>query len=379
MSVSPGSGGALAVEARALTRVFVRMSEGGRRSWARRVLGRARRGSEAISHIVALDSVSLEVNDGEIFGLLGPNGAGKTTLIKILATLLLPTSGEARVQGFDVASEPAAVRERIGMVSGGEVSGYGILTVRENLWLFSQLYGIPVPEARRRADRLLQAFGLWEYRDTKMNRLSTGYRQRLNVARGFISDPQVLFLDEPTLGLDVDVARTIRRFVREWVGERPGRTVLLTTHYMLEADELCDRVAVIDHGRIVACDAPAALKRMLGGDVMLRLRTTPPVRVAAGGGLAAPDGRHPIEELLGRHPAVRRVAARVRASDATVELMMQLSDDSGVGSVLAALEAAGSRVLELHKPEPTLEDVFLMLVGRRLDSDGTGASEGAAR
>lgn len=383
MSAWSGRQDVPAIETRALSRVFVRASERALRwRWWRRRSSPDE--APPVARIVALENVTLEVRPGEIFGLLGPNGAGKTTLIKILSTLLLPTSGEARVLGFDVATQPAAVRERIGMVSGGEVSGYGILTVRENLWLFSQLHGVPSAEAHRRADRLMQAFGLWPYRDTKMSRLSTGFRQRLNVARGFISDPAVLFLDEPTLGLDVDVARTIRAFVREWVAERPGRTVLLTTHYMLEAEELCDRVAVIDRGRIVACDTPAALKRMMGGEVVLRVRATAPQPSLAGDGRgpsgltvepgAAPDTARGLEALLAGHPAVKRAAVRQRPADGSVELMLQLSDDAGVGGVLAALESVGSRVLELHKPEPTLEDVFLKLVGRRLDG-GEEASQ----
>ena len=134
------------------------------------------------------------------------------------------------------------------MVSGGETSGYGILTVRENLWLFSQLYGVPRKEARQRIDTLLAAVGLTEKADTRISHLSTGLRQKMNFCRGFVTGPKVLFLDEPTLGLDVTAARTIRRFVRDWMGERPERTLLLTTHYMMEADELCDRVAIIHRG-----------------------------------------------------------------------------------------------------------------------------------
>ncbi|WP_324715740.1 ABC transporter ATP-binding protein [Carboxydochorda subterranea] len=360
-----------AIETRALCRVFTRVSEGKGRV-VRWPGSRRGEGGPVRQQIQALDRVNLTVHTGEVFGLLGPNGAGKTTLIKVLATLLLPTSGEARVLGLDVVTDPVAVRERVGVVSGGEVSGYGILTVRENLWLFSQLHGIPSREARGRIDELLRAFGLWEYRDTRMSRLSTGFRQRLNVARGFVSDPDVLFLDEPTLGLDVEVARTIRAHVREWVSTRPGRTVLLTTHYMLEADELCDRVAVIDRGRIVACDTPAALKRLLATDVMLRLRTTLPP--AAGDGERDGAVRR-LETILSGQPGVRQVSARLRPSDGSVELFLLLADDAGVGGVLGAIESTGGRVLELHKPEPTLEDVFLKLVGRRLDEGSNGAGE----
>ncbi|MEK6977788.1 MAG: ABC transporter ATP-binding protein, partial [Candidatus Hydrothermarchaeota archaeon] len=151
--------------------------------------------------VVALDRASIQVKEGELFGVLGPNGAGKTTLIKILCTLLLPTSGKAFVGGWDVEEEPQKIREIINMVSGGEVSGYGLLTVRENLWLFSQLYGIPGGEARERIKELLKVVGLEARGDTKVNRISSGERQKMNLCRGLVTDPKILFLDEPTLGL----------------------------------------------------------------------------------------------------------------------------------------------------------------------------------
>src|SRR3972149_3483253 len=160
--------------------------------------------------VVALDGVTLEVQRGEIFGLLGPNGAGKTTLIKILVTLLLPTAGRAVVEGFDVRTQAQQVRERISMVSGGEHSGYGLLTVREQLWMFSQFYGIPTGEALSRIDRLLQVVGLFELPHPRVQPLSTGMRQKMNLVRGLVSDPRVLFFDEPTVGLDVGAARDLR-------------------------------------------------------------------------------------------------------------------------------------------------------------------------
>jgi ABC-2 type transport system ATP-binding protein len=166
------------------------------------------------STFTALDDINLEVHRGELFGLLGSNGAGKSTLIKILTTLLAPTTGSAWVDGLDVVGQAQAVRERINMVSGGESSGYGVLTVRENLWLFSQLYGVPGPEAKRRIDRLLEAIGLTEKADTRISHLSTGLRQKMNFCRGFVTDPRILFLDEPTLGLDVTAARAVRQMVR---------------------------------------------------------------------------------------------------------------------------------------------------------------------
>jgi len=240
-----------------------RHAQEGEQARVGRRIGLFRRRS-AQDQVWALSGVSLEVYPGEVFGMLGPNGAGKTTLIKILSTLLLPTSGLAEVAGYDVVRDAAAVRRIINMVSGGEYSGYGILSVRENLWMFSQLYGLTYDEARRRIDRLLAVVDLTTEQHKKVNKLSTGMRQKMNFARGFINYPRILFLDEPTLGLDVTVSRRLRAFVREWVTEDPGRTVLLTTHYMQEADELCDRVAIIDRGQVLVCDRPSALKERFG-------------------------------------------------------------------------------------------------------------------
>src|SRR5262249_55516621 len=162
------------------------------------------------------------------FGLLGPNGAGKTTLIKILVILLAPSSGKALVAGYDVAKEPNKVRPRINMVSGGESSGYGLLTVRENLLMFGQFYGIGNKDTWTRVDELLEMVGLKDRANTKTSDLSTGLRQKMNIIRGFLTDPDVIFLDEPTLGLDVGASRDIRNFVRQWMAARPNRTVLLT-------------------------------------------------------------------------------------------------------------------------------------------------------
>lgn len=186
---------------------------------------------EAGSHkeIVALDSVDLEIRRGELFGLLGPNGAGKTTLIKILTTLLAPSGGRAWVAGVDVAENPWEVRRHINAVSGGESSGYGLLTVEENLWMFSQFYGIDPKTARQRIRDLLDVVGLSDRAKTKIYHLSTGMRQKMNFARGFITDPEILFLDEPTLGLDVQTSRILRAFIKE-MGARTPRQDDSTYH-----------------------------------------------------------------------------------------------------------------------------------------------------
>src|SRR3990172_5972799 len=230
---------------------------------------------ETRNELIALQDVSLTVERGELFGLLGPNGAGKTTLIKVLTTLLSPTSGWARVAGADVHTEPHLVRPKINMVSGGESSGYGLLTVRENLWMFSQFYGIPSKEANQRIERMLKIVGLADRMNTKSSELSTGLRQKMNIVRGFITNPSVLFLDEPTLGLDVGAAREVRSFIRAWMERDRARTILLTTHYMVEADDLCDRVAIINKGKVLACDSPGNLKRRLQRDAIFEMAVSP--------------------------------------------------------------------------------------------------------
>lgn len=301
--------------------------------------------------LVALQDVNLEIRQGELFGLLGPNGAGKTTLIKILTTLLAPTSGWARVAGFDVVKEADKVRPRINMVSGGESSGYGLLTVRENLWMFSQFYGIPSAIANRRIKELLEVVGLADRINTKSSDLSTGLRQKMNIVRGFLTDPDVLFLDEPTLGLDVGASRDVRRFIRRWVDENPSRTILLTTHYMVEADELCDRVAIINKGKVLACDTPATLKHRLQGEAIFRMEVSPL------NGL----GVERFEAL----PGVRKVVHRPRDGFAVLEFI--LAEDAVLGSVVNTLTAGNVRILNLQKREPTLEDVFVDLVGRSME------------
>ena len=244
--------------------------------------------------VVALDGIDLDVSSGEIFGLLGTNGAGKTTLIKILVTLLLPTEGTAEVDGLDVVRDFRALRHRIAMVSGGEHSGYGILTVREQLWMFSQLYGIPTAVAHARIDELMERLGLAFATHRRVSDLSSGMRQKMNLVRGLITDPRVLFLDEPTVALDVGAARDVRREVRRWVDDDPQRTVILTTHYMLEADELCDRIAIVDHGRIVAMGTPQELKQRVRDDVVVELSTR------AGGRRREPTLEDAFVHLVGR-------------------------------------------------------------------------------
>jgi ABC-2 type transport system ATP-binding protein len=306
--------------------------------------------------VVALDGVDLEVEPGEFFGLLGPNGAGKTTLIKILTTLLLPSAGTARIFGFDVERQTKQIRRIMNMVAGGEQSGYGILTVREQLWMFSQFYGLPSRDGWNRVDELIDAVGLEEQKEQRVSTLSTGQRQKMNFARGLLNDPWIFFLDEPTLGLDVAAARSVRELVLAWKAAVPGRTVLLTTHYMAEADELCDRIAIVDHGRILALGSPAELKLRVQRESVFRV-----VLDRLDGGVDA------LRRLPG---VVSAVGDQGREGDRrTVEVNLALVDDAALGSVVGALGGLGARILALRKSEPSLEDVFVELVGRGFDED----------
>jgi ABC-2 type transport system ATP-binding protein len=311
--------------------------------------------------VVALDCVDLEVAPGEAFGLLGPNGAGKTTLIKILTTLLSPSAGSARIFGFDVERETKRIRRIMNMVAGGEQSGYGILEVREQLWMFSQFYGLGVREGWKRVDELIDAVGLDEQRHQRVSTLSTGQRQKMNMARGLLNDPWILFLDEPTLGLDVAAARQIRELIVDWRAAVAGRTVMLTTHYMAEADELCERIAIVDHGRILAIGTPGELKRRVQRESIFRIEVD-----RLEGGCAA----------LSRQPGVVSATTATGEHDAaaqTVALNLVLADDGALGGVVSSIVGQGSHILSLRKSEPTLEDVFVELVGRGFDDAATTA------
>jgi ABC-2 type transport system ATP-binding protein len=295
-----------------------------------------------------------------LFGLLGPNGAGKTTLIKILTTLLAPTKGKAWVAGLDVEKEPEKVRSRINMVSGGETSGYGLLTVRENLWMFSQFYGLDSGEANRRIKQLLDIVGMGDRLNTKSSDLSTGLRQKMNIVRGFLTDPQVLFLDEPTLGLDVGAARDVRKFIRQWIDLDPSRTLLLTTHYMVEADELCDRVAIINQGRVLACDTPAKLKHNLQSDAIFRLE----VSSLNGVGVQSLEALPGVKQLIHKEQDDRDV------------LEFILTEEPVLGAVINALTVDDIQILNFQKREPTLEDVFVNLVGSSMSEIERGGEPG---
>lgn len=308
----------------------------------------------------ALDGVSIAIEEGEIFGLLGPNGAGKTTLIKILSTLLLPTSGEAYVGGFDVAREPGKVRRIISLVSGGETPGYGILTAQENLWFFSQLYGLSSSTAREEIKRLFKDLDFEQYAKTRMSKLSTGYRQRLNLARGMLNNPRILFLDEPTLGLDVMTSKRLRSYIVDWSKRERRGTVLLTTHYMAEADEMCDRVAMIAQGRILACDSPLTLKENLKENVITRLEVS---SVSAN------------FDFMEHMPGVVGYSQTRSIQTDTTTLKLMVKDESTMSKILTALKKQDLKILSTSEEEPTLEDVYISLCGRGFEEAEKEAQE----
>ena len=292
----------------------------------------------------AVKGVSLAIEDGELFGLLGPNGAGKTTTIKILTTLLLPTSGRATVLGFDVAKQAKDVRRRIGYVFGGERGLYDRLSALDNLRYFADIYNVPPRAQKARIDELLELVGLKGRERERVETYSRGMRQRLHIARGLVHDPPVLFLDEPTIGLDPVGARELRAMI---AGLRDaGKTILLTTHYMFEADDLCDRIAVIAEGEIVATGTPATLKARVADRHVIEIELF-------GAEEAAIDR---VREL----PGVSSVAAEAR--DQAQLLIVQSSRGAElVDSLLRELD--GTRIGRVVSREPTLEDAYVDLIG----------------
>jgi ABC-2 type transport system ATP-binding protein len=293
--------------------------------------------------VEALRGVSFSVEPGELFGLLGPNGAGKTTTIKILTTLLLPTSGSARVLGLDPAKQARDVRGRIGYVFGGDRGMYDRLSALDNLRYFADLYRVPVARKRERIDELLEMVGLKGREGERVETYSRGMRQRLHIARGLLHDPEVVFLDEPTIGLDPVGARELRDTI---AGLRTaGKTILLTTHYMFEADALCDRIAVIAKGQIVAEGTPSDLKAGVADQTIVEVET-----------FGVEDA------ILERVRAVSGVAGvAVETRDQSQVLIVQSAVGAGiVQSVLRELE--GEALGKVVTREPTLEDAYVELV-----------------
>jgi ABC-2 type transport system ATP-binding protein len=293
----------------------------------------------------AVDGLNLTVRTGEIFGLLGPNGAGKTTTAGMLTTRVVPTSGEAYVGGIDVVAHPSLAKQILGIVSQQNTLDRQ-LSVWENLYFHGRLFGMGARESRRVADELLEKFQLAKWGKASVYALSGGMAQRLMVARAIFHRPAVLFLDEPTAGLDPQSRLALWEILRELNGE--GQTILLTTHYMEEADQLCDRVAIMDHGRILALDTPAQLKQGVDADTIVTVR-------AAG----EPD------ELARRFDEHLSGVTRTRPVEGGIELHVRQGERL-LPRVVAAAEASGIEVADVAVSEPSLETVFIHLTGKDL-------------
>ena len=305
-----------------------------------RELGRVYKSQNRNPDVVALDAVSIEIEEGEVRGLLGPNGAGKTTLVKVLSTVLLPTSGSASILGHDVLRETAAVRPLIGIVFGGDRGLYWRLTGRQNLEYWAALYNVPSSTAKRRVSELLERVGLAERADYLVETYSRGMKQRLHLARGLIADARVLFLDEPTTGLDPLAARDFREFVMQLRSE--GRTILLTTHDMAEAESVCDRVALIDHGRVLAVETPRTLGTLVAKYERIDFE----------------DGSESLADELRGLPGVASVS---RLSDGSYRV--ELAEGGAARSALAFLVDAG--VTSIRTSRPSLEEVYVHIIGDR--------------
>ena len=293
----------------------------------------------------AVDQLNLDVTAGEIFGLLGPNGAGKTTTAGMLTTRVVPPGGRAFIAGIDVAAHPALAKQLSGIVSQQNTLDRQ-LTVWENLYFHGRLFGIKANQSKKIATDLLEQFQLSKWAKASVYALSGGMAQRLMVARAIFHRPSVLFLDEPTAGLDPQSRLALWDLLHELHND--GQTILLTTHYMEEADQLCDRVAIMDHGRVLALDTPASLKRSIGADTIVSVRTT--------------GDLDKLGELLAKDVAG---VTRTRAADGRLELHVAGSERLVPRIVLAA-EHGGFDLLDVSVAEPTLETVFINLTGREL-------------
>ncbi|KKG12164.1 ABC transporter ATP-binding protein [Methanosarcina sp. 2.H.T.1A.6] len=297
--------------------------------------------TKKFGEFTAVDSVSFSVEPGELFGLLGPNGAGKTTIINMLTTLLLPTAGDAEIAGYDLRQDPGEVRNNIGIIFQDPSLDIG-LTGRENLEFHAMMYNIGSDERKKRIREVLDVVGLADKADILVENYSGGMKRRLEIARGLIHYPKVLFLDEPTLGLDAQTRRSIWDHIRN-LNRNYGTSVILTTHYMEEADFLCDRIAIIDHGKIIALDTPSGLKNCLRGDcVSLTI-----------------EGRVDlIAAALGEKEWVKEIVPKGKTLDVI------LSDyEKNIPDIFQTASNLGIEISSINFSKPSLEDVFIRLTG----------------
>ena len=299
----------------------------------------------------AVDGVDLQIRRGEIFGLLGPNGAGKSTTIRMLCTLLEPTSGTATVNGFDVVRKANEVRRSLGTVLAGERSIYWKLTGRENLEYFAALYHIPANVAKKRVDELIERMEIKDRANELVEKYSTGMRQRIAIAKALLARPPILLLDEPTLGLDPQAARNLRGLIAQLKEE--GHTILLTTHYMEEADLLSDRIGIIDTGKVIALDTPEGLKRRIDQKEIIRLELT---------------GWH--DDLTDKLKSIAGVEALTTRQQSEADLwevnMHAQNSRATLPRIVEAISGNGTRLVNMNIVKPSLEDVFIHLTGKAL-------------
>jgi len=303
--------------------------------------------TKAFNDFVAVDDISFDVKEGEIFGLLGPNGAGKSTTLRVLSTLARPTKGTAKIGGFDILKHDNEVRKLIGIVSEKMIM-YNRLTAKENLIFFGSLFDIPRDVLKKRIDELLELVQLTKWKDAQVGTFSTGMRQRMNVIRALLNMPKVLFLDEPTLGLDPQSSVEIREFVKK-LNRENHTTIIITTHMMVDADLLCDRIGIMDHAKIVALDTSTNLKKMISGadTTILKLEI----------GNLSPDIIQAIQ-ACGCTDAVTQ--------ENSTHLKIIVHGNEAFDSVIDAVRAKDGKVNSIENLQPTLEDVFLHITGHEV-------------
>ena len=295
----------------------------------------------------AVDHVSFDVKRGEVFGLLGPNGAGKTTIIRMLSTLTRPTEGTATVGGYDVVKHDSKVRKLVGLVSEKMIM-YDRLTAKENLWFFGKLYNIPKTVLNQRIDELLELVQLNKWKGSQVGTFSTGMRQRMNVIRALLNMPEVLFLDEPTLGLDPQSSVEVREFVKK-INRENKTTIIITTHMMIEADMLCDRIGIIDHGEITALDTSTNLKRLVSGadTTVLGLEIT-----------------NLTSDMVASIQSLKCVASV--SQDNSTHIKVHANGDEAFDSIIDIIRAVDGKINSVDNLQPTLEDVFLHITGHEV-------------
>ena len=303
--------------------------------------------TKMFNDFVAVDSISFDVKKGEIFGLLGPNGAGKSTTIRMLCTLSRPTKGTATIGGYDIVKDDTEVRKLVGIVSEKMIM-YNRLTAKENLFFFGNLFNIPKDVLNERIDDLLELVQLTKWKNSQVGTFSTGMRQRMNVIRALLNMPQVLFLDEPTLGLDPQSTVEIREFIKK-VNRENKTTILITTHMMNEADLLCDRIGIIDRGKIAALDTSTNLKKMISG-----ANTT----------ILTLEIYNLTTELIATVRALECVESVSQENSS--HLKIHAHGDGAFDTIIDAVRASGAKIDSIQNLQPTLEDVFLHVTGHEV-------------